>query len=530
MKKQILKLDGWGIFFLYAPLLGILYFHVLSWLISVDWPRDEFSYCYFIPLIFLYLIYDKKGVFNSAAVNPSLKGLWLVGASIVLYWIGELAGEFYSLYLSFWLLIIGICWSHWGWRKVKVVGFPLFFLLTMFPLPNFIFITFSAKLKLLASQLGVSLLQLFGFPVFREGNIIDLGYTQLHVIDACSGLRSLNSLVVFGLLLAYLSRMAVWKKMTLVISSVPVAIITNGFRITMVAILYKFFGDQVTETFFHEFIGWSMFVIAMILLLVEKWILQNTLSGNSTAPEHKLDLNGPFERQKHFEQKLNSPISKEQYLKQIIRQPHFLLISGLLVITILLSNGVEFREKTPILKSFSCFPNKIGDWSGKSEKLSQKYLDVLDLSDYLLMDFKDTNAKDINLYVAYYESQRKGEAIHSPETCLPGSGWVFEKLGLEEIRVPDMNKSVKMNRALVQKGNARQLSYFWFSQRGQTLTNAYQLKISTFLGALTQQRTDGALVRIITPVYESEALRDADERLKRFISQAEPILSQFLPQ
>ena len=273
---------GWGIFFLYAPLLAILYFSPFSWLVSVDWQRPEFSYCFFIPFIFLYLIFDKRKIFNSVPAAPTWKGLWLVGAGIVLYWLGELGGEFYSLYLSFWLLITGICWVHWGWRKMKVVIFPLLFPLAMFPQPNFIYIEISVKLKLLASQIGVFLLQLFGFSAFREGNIIDLGYMQLQVVDACNGIRFLNPLVVLGLLVAYLSRMALWKKMTLVISTVPLAVITNSFRISMVGILYKFFGSQAAEGFFHDFTGWVIFVISLVFLFVEVWILQKMFSKKCT--------------------------------------------------------------------------------------------------------------------------------------------------------------------------------------------------------------------------------------------------------
>lgn len=338
---------GWGIYFLYAPLLVTLYFSAFSQLITVDWQRDEFSYCFFIPFVFLYLIFDKREVFNSVPSNPAWKGFWLIGASILLYWLGELGGEFYSLYLSFWLLIIGICWTHWGWRKMKVVIFPLFFLLTMFPQPHFIYNNISVKLKLLASQIGASLLQLFGFSVFREGNIIDLGYTQLQVVDACSGIRFLNSLIVLGLLVAYLARMALWKKITLVISTIPLAILTNSFRVSMVGILYKFFGVRVAEGFFHDFSGWVIFVISIILLLVEVWILQRIFLENSTAHEQQFNLKGSLAQQKQSGQKEKSPISKEQHLKGIIHQPHFLLISGLIVMTILLSTGVEFREKYP---------------------------------------------------------------------------------------------------------------------------------------------------------------------------------------
>jgi len=165
-------------------------------------------------------------------------------------------------------------------------------------------------------------------------------------------------------------------------------------------------------------------------------------------------------------------------------------------------------------------PDKINDYKG----------DQITISDYLIIDYYNQEKRAVNFYVAYYESQRKGESIHSPATCLPGSGWIFREAGAISLEVPGYNEgSVKVNRAFMQKLDHRQLSYYWFLQRGRVLTNAYQLKIFTFWDALIRQRTDGALVRLVTPVYEFEEVEQADARLQEFIMKIYPLLNEFIP-
>jgi EpsI family protein len=162
--------------------------------------------------------------------------------------------------------------------------------------------------------------------------------------------------------------------------------------------------------------------------------------------------------------------------------------------------------------------------------MAQKFLDVLDLSEYVIMDYKNAAGKKINFYVAYYESQRKGESIHTPATCLPGGGWTFEQSGTVKITgVPGKHGTYEVNRAVMQFGNYRQITYYWFPARGRILNNAYQLKIYNFWDALTKQRTDGALVRLITRVYDDEKPSDAEKRLKNFVRDVAPVLDEYLP-
>ena len=223
------------------------------------------------------------------------------------------------------------------------------------------------------------------------------------------------------------------------------------------------------------------------------------------------------------------PLARKGF-KSFLFPPQFIVAVILLSATLALSQGIEFREKIPIKQSFDRFPLKVGEWTGVRGSMEDKFVDALDLSDYAIIDYKDGAGRSVNLYVAYYESQRKGESIHSPATCLPGGGWIFNQAGATTIPIGgDENGFMRINRAFMQKGDYKQLSYYWFPQRGRILTNAYQLKIFAFWDALTRQRTDGALVRVITPVYEFEELGDAEGRLEGFTRQIVSALADFIP-
>ncbi|MDY6852517.1 MAG: VPLPA-CTERM-specific exosortase XrtD, partial [Thermodesulfobacteriota bacterium] len=423
---------------------------------------------------------------------------------------------------------VGLCWLHLGWEKIKELSFPFIIMLTMFPLPNFLYNKVSLNLKLISSQLGVDMMQLYGMSAYREGNVIDLGFTQLQVVDACSGLRFLIPLIVLGILLAYFFRAHFWKRAVLVISTMPLAVVTNSLRIALTGILYEVWGAKVAEGFFHGFSGWFIFMFSLAVLLLEMWILKKLppaevkgrTGGDQDRPGQKRPLVLGVSAQR----------SDNKGLLAVLRPPQFIVALILLGVTLILSQGVEFREKIPITRPLDQFPLKIGEWTGTSQAMEQKFIDTLDLSDYVIIDYKNKLGRQVNFYAAYYESQRKGESIHSPATCLPGGGWRFNQAGAVTISTPGHGKgSMKVNRAYMQKGEYRQLSYYWFDQRGRVLTNAYQLKIFVFLDALTKQRTDGALVRLITPVYENEKLKDAEERLQAFTRQSVPVLAEFIP-
>jgi exosortase D (VPLPA-CTERM-specific) len=521
------KPTSWAKLGLYVLALCAVYYSALGLMIAVDWPREDFNYCYLIPLIVLYLIWEKRDRLAASGSGVSWWGMLPICLGLILFWIGEFGGELFSLYISLWLVIVGLVLLHFGWEKLKAVWFAMAMMLGMFPIPNIITVRLTFGLKLISSQIGVGLLQLYGMSAFREGNVIDLGFTQLQVVEACSGLRYLMPLLILSLLLAYWNKAHIWKRIFLVLSSVPIAIFVNSFRIAATGILYSFWGASVAEGFFHGFSGWLIFMLTIPVLLVEMWVLQwipprRQVGDGKWIREEKATMDDERDRgEPNSESKTQRTFS--------FFQPVFIIPIALLAMTLVVSKTVDFREKIPIKKPLATLPMTIGGWTGKRQQLEQEFIDQLHFTDYAMIDYVNTDKRTVNFYTAYYESQKTGEATHSPETCLPGNGWIFRDAGATDIPVGS-GKSMRINRAFIEKTGAKELTYYWFAQRGRVLTNLYQVKLYSFWDALTKHRTDGALVRLITPVYERENMVDAEARLQGFTKEIVPVLKEYIPE
>lgn len=518
-----------ALFGVYSVLLFAIYYSSFV-VMTAWWKRDDYNYCYLIPFVVIYLIWERRKTLFEAPVPSSWMGALPFLAGIFLYWLGELGGEFYTLYWSSWLVMVGLCWLHLGWNKIKLIAFPLIIVLTMFPLPNFIAWNASLKLQLISSQLGTALIRLYGLSAYRDGNVIDLGFTQLQVVEACSGLRYLIPLLVIGLILVYFFKAPWWKRLFLLVSTIPWAIVVNAFRIALTGILASYWGIGIIEGFSHDFAGWAVFMVSLGVLLGEMWLLGKI--GARGESEQK-PVAGPSETVAAEA----IPVQETEPGRELAgtyRRPSWLskalFATLILALTLGLSHGVEFREKIPAQKPLTQFPLQVGDWRGKLQFITGEVLKGLPLSDYVMVDYLDSTGKIIDFYVAYYESQRKGKSIHTPNTCLPGAGWVFEKSELISFPTPGQNGgTTTVNRAFITKMNMRQLVYYWFPQRGRILHNLFELKLYAFWDALTQQRTDGALVRLITPLTELEQAEQADQRLQQFTRQLLPLLAEYLP-
>ncbi|MCK5539737.1 MAG: VPLPA-CTERM-specific exosortase XrtD [Deltaproteobacteria bacterium] len=494
----------------YAGLIGLLYYDALAHMVR-GWGSEDYNYCYLVPFVILYMIWEKRDAVKRLPVQVSGFGFLLFLPALALFWFGELGGEYLTLYLSAWLVVMALFWIHAGWYRFKEILFPLMMIPAMFPLPSFLHNRLSLKLKLLSSQIGVEMMQMAGMSAYREGNVIDLGFTQLQVVDACSGLRYLFPIIILGLLLAWFFRAPFWKRLLLVLSTLPLIVLTNSVRIAITGLLYEPFGPKVAEGFFHDFSGWLIFMVTLAILLLEMWLLEK-MPGHLPRTFHEDSAKRMF-----------APVSSSLHQRLVL-----VMAAGLLLLSWALAQGVEFREKIPVTQPLNQFPLTIGSWQGERQGMEEKFIKALDLSDYFIIDYQDDAGQQINFYTAYYESQRKGESIHSPASCMTGSGWVFKEVGEKVLEISDYG-GFTVNRVFMLKSGSQQLSYYWFPQRGRNLTNAYQLKIFVFWDALTKQRTDGALVRLITQVGEFEKVGDADRRLQSFMSQALPFLDQYLP-
>jgi exosortase D (VPLPA-CTERM-specific) len=517
--------------FTYGLILCLTYLSTLRWLILHDWAMEDFNYAYLIPVVVLYLLWDKRHVLAGIPPSPSWNGLALVIPGVLLFWAGELSGEFFSQYISLWLTVAGLCWLHNGWERLKPMLPALLFSITMFPPPSAVYSKLSFNLKLISSMMGVWMMQLWGLSVHREGNVIDLGFTQLQVVDACSGLRYLVPLVVLGILLVFFYRAKPWKKVVVVLSTIPVSITANSLRIAITGILAQYFGIEAAEGFFHDFAGWFIFMFSLSVILLLMWVLKRIGTeekpGMDAAPA-QVGAGNAGSACTGAAPALQEQDTAAPFFRARTGFWQFVAAFSLLAASLALSYGVDFRQKVPIARPLEGIPMEIGPWHGTRSAMEQKFIDSLDLSDYIIADYSDANGREINFYVAYYETQSKGKSIHSPNTCLPGGGWRFLKSEEKTVTLAD-GVTMPVNRVLMEKDGVRQVSYYWFPQRGRVLTSLVQLKMFTFWDALTRRRTDGALVRLITPVYPDEDADSAERRIYGFTRLIVPVLNEYIP-
>jgi exosortase len=171
-----------------------------------------------------------------------------------------------------------------GWNHLKVLLFPLAILLLMIPIPTIIFNQIVFPLQLLASRVGETTLSAAGIPVLREGNVIVLSNTTLEVAEACSGIRSLVSLLTLGIVYGYFIDTRTGVRAAIALSAIPVAIIANGFRVAGTGLAAHYYGPGAAQGFFHTFSGWLVFVVAFVLLFGVVRVLQWLLPPDRVVP------------------------------------------------------------------------------------------------------------------------------------------------------------------------------------------------------------------------------------------------------
>ncbi|GFE84236.1 hypothetical protein GCM10011487_62360 [Steroidobacter agaridevorans] len=486
---------------------------IATWL-----EREEYSHALLIPVISAYLLWQRRGELARLEFNGSWGGVALVVFGALLQIAGVLATvdvvQQYGLLLAIYGLVVALI----GVRSAMNLWAPLLLLALMVPLPEFLLQNFSAQLQLISSQIGVWFIRLFDISVFVEGNVIDLGGYKLQVAEACDGLRYLFPLMTMGFIMAYMFKVEMWKRWLLFVSSIPVTILMNSFRIGTIGVMVEHWGHKMAEGFLHDFQGWAVFMTSAGVLLLEMMLLARI--GKNRRPWREvfgLDEAEPIDSSA-------PPVHRAA--------PASFIVSTVIVSAF--AAGVmlapERAEAIPKRESFFAFPNQVESWTGKRSAMEQIFLDQLKLDDYIISDYMRGGREAVNFYVAWYDSQRAGSSAHSPRSCLPGGGWRMTEFDEVEVAgVQVAGKPLRANRVQIELGSRKQLVYYWFQQRGRVITNEYLVKWYLFLDSLTRQRTDGALVRLVTPLAIGEPVQNGDRRLVEFAGQVAPRLERYIP-
>lgn len=511
-----------GVFWLvFTFVAGLIFFHEGFNALLAAWQLPEYSHGPLIPVLSLLLFLRQlKGVpVTLAPVTGRGPGIALMLLAITLGLFGKLSqiDEIVAYAIILWvgaLLLIS-----WGWQQGKHFWPPVLHLVYMLPLPGVIYYKVSTSLQVFSSELGVWMLQLLSVPVFLEGNIIDLGVYKLHVAEACSGLRYLFPIMSFSYVFAVLFKGSLWHKAALLLAAVPITIVMNSARIAFAGWLVNYVGLEYLEGFTHFFEGWIIFMICVVLLFLLAWVMLR-FSGSRMSLVDALDLD-------------TTGWTAQTARIRFIAPSRALVFSALL-----LGAGAiawEARPQTATTtvdrEPFTVFPARLGAWNGDiPEVLAPDIAETLAADDYLSVHFTN-NAQDapVQLFIAWYDDQTQG-GIHSPEICLPGAGWEIAKLDRIDI-APQMGFTApyNLNRAIIQRDQTRMLVYYWFEQHGRHTAWDFAAKMYLLWDSITIGRTDGALVRLTTPIMSGETEADAEARLREMFGETVDVLPRFVP-
>jgi exosortase len=260
-----------------------LYAGVLSSLVRQWASDDNYSHGFFIVPLALYFGWERRDELRAAAGRPRVAGLALVIVSLLVCAAGILAAELFLARISLVGVVAGTILFVWGSAHLRALAFPVGFLLLMVPLPTIVFNQIAFPLQLYASRIGEVSIAAAGIPVIREGNVLELPNITLAVAEACSGIRSLVSLVTFAFVLAYFAEPRPLARAVIVLSAVPIAVLANAARVAGTGFASHGFGARAAEGFFHTFSGWLMFAVACGCLLAVQRVIRRWNGGSRVA-------------------------------------------------------------------------------------------------------------------------------------------------------------------------------------------------------------------------------------------------------
>lgn len=258
---------AWGSLVISVLVLG-LYFRVLVSLVDTWWRNPDFSHGFLVPIFAGYLLWAKRQTLLNKCVTPTWAGVAVVALGLLVLLAGSYGAAVFLSRASLVILLAGLVLSFGGWAFLRELRFALLVLFLAIPLPTIIFNQIALPLQLLASQLATNLLSLFGVPVLRQGNIIQLAALKLEVAEACSGIRSLVSLFTLAVFYGYFLEKTFLRRAILALASIPIAIAANAVRIFGTGLGVEYWDPDKALGFFHEFSGWVMFLVSLGCLFV----------------------------------------------------------------------------------------------------------------------------------------------------------------------------------------------------------------------------------------------------------------------
>lgn len=521
LSSQRAGLQAWGLVWLAVAVLGAaVFFQTGVGSLLAAWATPEYSHGPIIPVLssFLFLRQLKRVPVNDGPVSDRIPGLVVMLVAVLIGAFGRAIQISDFVFYAIVIWIGGLLLLSFGWKTGRHFWPPVLHLVYMLPLPAVLYYGLSTTLMRISSELGVYFLRQIDVPVFLDGNIIDLGVYKLQVAEACSGLRYLFPILSFSYVFAVLYRGPLWHKAVLLVSAVPITVLMNSVRIAIAGAVVNDYGIAFVEGLTHFMEGWVIFITCVLILFALARLMLFLHPEKKTLIDAlDLETDGLW----------------PQFARLRLVRPS----PALIVIALIMAGGATLWQVIPprpvdqvSREPFYAFPRDFGGWtSGAPERLDPATEKILASDDYYSVALTHPGmAAPVDLFTAWYRDQMKG-GTHSPTVCLPSSGW--EITGLTQIRAPadTPGGSFSLNRAVIQKGVDRMMVYYWYDQQGVSTASSYRAKLILTLAKVRSGRSDGALVRLITPIQPGESDAAAEARLQAALKAVVVPLPRFVP-
>ena len=496
-------------------LLVVLFWEALGNLWYRWGDREELSHSYFIPVISAWLIWTNRDAVQKSIGEPSAIGLIILAAAGAMTLLGQITHIFVFQHAAIVVAIAGLVAAFGGLSLLKVTAAPIAFLFFAVPPPFWVITVLSWKFQQMSSILGVGMIEAMGIPVYLSGNIIDLGNYKLEVADACSGLRYLFPFISLGVMAAYLFRAPLWQRAVVVLATIPITILMNSIRIAFTGVMVQAYGPEQAEGALHLFEGWVVFILCLLALYAVIFMLcrfsrpRRDLRTAIGAPEL-------------------SPVTPST--SKIGATPVFAAIAAIPAAFLGLSQFASTDNLIiPDRTDFDRLALEFSDWRFNERPIDPEVAEVLGADDTIVADLSSPEKGLINIYMAYLEAQRDGRSWHSPRQCLPGGGWRIESHDIVRSQTENGEPRV-YNRLIIEHRDQRQLVYYWYDQRGRKIANEMRMKLWLIFDAVTKKRSDGAMIRLLTPISGQEGVGPAEERLQNMLGELESFLPEYVPE
>ena len=499
-----------GLFFwLFGPAMPALF---------NDWfVFKQFSHGLLVPFISGYMAWQRRKELQATPVSSSAWGALLIVPAIGLALVGRAIGDSFTERVGMVLCLSGLVWLLFGGQIFKRLSFPLSYLFLMIPWPYVIVNEIAFKLRIVDAALAAPILRLLGVPVYRDNYFLYLPNVTLEVADLCSGISSVFSLFALGGAYVFFTPMRPQLKFLAVLSTFPFAVTINLLRIVITAALSYYVSLSVLNMLIHELTGTITFFIALALFIVLCEILQRRFliqAANSAEPRFGAHVpNG--------ETRPVSPVTIKR------SWPPTLLGMALLIAAVYLSVNISSQTQKSLSKELSSVGTPLVGYPVEDSIAAGFYKDPgadVELSKV----YSSAQTAPVELYIGFKGKQQADKHLKSPRLGFP-YGWNY--VGIEPTRVAstDANIPINANWMLTQNGQQRVLVLYWFQVGEETFGGEFEKRLIQIRNVLFFGRSDGAVVRLATPVVNSDKIDEAKNRLAAFAAALYPRLRGVLP-